>query len=121
MLYGYTQQLQRSRHRMYDQWLPLGVVGIISAYNFPAAVWAQNAFLSAIGGNTVIWKPSPKAPLTALALQRLTDRAMQELGMPGIFSLYLPECNQAAARLLDACGQVGSCHGWDDAGPPLHA
>ena len=100
MLYGYTQQSQRSRHRMYDQWLPLGVVGIISAYNFPAAVWAQNAFLSAIGGNTVIWKPSPKVPLTALALQRLTDRAMQELGMPGIFSLYLPECDQAAARLV---------------------
>ncbi|WP_244302611.1 aldehyde dehydrogenase family protein, partial [Streptomyces viridosporus] len=50
---------------MYDQWLPLGVVGLISAYNFPAAVWAQNGFLSAIAGNTVIWKPSPKVPLTA--------------------------------------------------------
>lgn len=101
MLYGYTQQSQRSRHRMYDQWLPLGVVGIISAYNFPAAVWAQNGFLSAIGGNTVIWKPSPKVPLTALALQRLTDQAMQELGMPGVFSLYLPESDQAAARLVE--------------------
>ena len=100
MLYGYTQQSQRSRHRMYDQWLPLGVVGIISAYNFPAAVWAQNGFLSAIGGNTVIWKPSPKVPLTALALQRLTDRAMQELGMPGVFSLYLPESDMAAAQLV---------------------
>ena len=101
MLYGYTQQSQRARHRMYDQWLPLGVVGIISAYNFPAAVWAQNGFLSAIGGNAVIWKPSPKVPLTALALQRLTDQAMQELEMPGVFSLYLPESDQAAARLVE--------------------
>lgn len=101
MLYGHTQQSQRSRHRMYDQWLPLGVVGIISAYNFPAAVWAQNGFLSAIGGNTVIWKPSPKVPLAAVALQRLTERAMQELGMPGVFSLYLPENDAAAARLVE--------------------
>ena len=101
MLYGYTQQSQRSRHRMYDQWLPLGVVGIISAYNFPAAVWAQNGFLSAIGGNTVIWKPSPKVPLTAVALQRLTERAMNELGMPGVFSLFLPDSDATAARLVE--------------------
>jgi len=101
MLYGVTQQSQRARHRMYDQWLPLGVVGVISAYNFPAAVWAQNAFLSAIGGNTVIWKPSPKVPLTAIALQRLADQAMRELDMPGVFSLYLPESDAVAARLVE--------------------
>jgi aldehyde dehydrogenase (NAD+) len=100
MLHGYTQQSQRARHRMYDQWLPLGVVGIISAYNFPAAVWAQNGFLAAIGGNTVIWKPSPKVPLTAVALQRLADLAMKDLGMPGVFSLYLPEGDAAAARMV---------------------
>ncbi|MFJ2992856.1 aldehyde dehydrogenase family protein [Pandoraea sp. NPDC087047] len=101
MLYGFTQQSQRARHRMYDQWLPLGVVGIISAYNFPAAVWAQNGFLAAIGGNTVIWKPSPKVPLTALALQRIAEQAMQELDMPGVFSLYLPESDKAAGRLVE--------------------
>ena len=60
MLYGFSQQSQRARHRMYDQWQPLGVAGIISAYNFPAAVWAQNGFLSAICGNTVIWRTKPE-------------------------------------------------------------
>ncbi|MGF7111582.1 aldehyde dehydrogenase (NAD+) [Pseudomonas laurylsulfatiphila] len=100
MLYGFTQQSQRTNHRMYDQWLPLGVVGIISAYNFPAAVWAQNGFLSAIGGNTVIWKPSPKVPLTALALQHLCDIAMNELGQPGVFSLAIPHDNDVAERLV---------------------
>lgn len=99
MLHGHTQQSQRDRHRMYEQWLPLGVVGIITAYNFPAAVWAQNGFLSAIGGNTVVWKPSPKVPLTALALQHLADRAMAELGCPGVFGLYLPQ-DDAMAELL---------------------
>lgn len=100
MLYGYTQQSQRAQHRMYDQWLPLGVVGIISAYNFPAAVWAQNGFLSAIGGNTVIWKPSPKVPLTAIALQHLTNQAMQECGHHGVFSLFISDDNAVAEELV---------------------
>jgi aldehyde dehydrogenase (NAD+) len=100
MLYGFTQQSQRAKHRMYDQWLPLGVVGIISAYNFPAAVWAQNGFLAAIGGNTVIWKPSPKVPVTALGLQHLCNIAMKELGFDGVFSLFLPEDNDTAELLL---------------------
>jgi len=100
MLYGFTQQSQRPQHRMYDQWLPLGVVGIISAYNFPAAVWAQNGFLSAIGGNTVIWKPSPKVPLTALALQHLCAIAMTELGQDGVFSLVIPQANEVAEQLV---------------------
>jgi len=100
MLHGFTQQSQRARHRMYDQWLPLGVVGIISAYNFPAAVWAQNGFLAAICGNTVIWKPSPKVPLTAIALQQLVSRAMKELALEGVFSLFIPKDNEAAERLV---------------------
>ena len=101
MLYGFTQQSQRARHRMYDQWLPLGVAGIITAYNFPAAVWAQNGFLSAIGGNTVIWKPSPKVPLTAVALQHLANRAMKELKCEGVFSLFTPADNRIAELMLD--------------------
>ncbi|MBJ3816889.1 aldehyde dehydrogenase family protein [Shimwellia pseudoproteus] len=105
MLYGYTQQSQRAQHRMYDQWLPLGVVGIISAYNFPAAVWAQNGFLAAIGGNSVIWKPSPKVPLTAIAMQRLACQAMEEFGQPGVFSLFIPADN-AVAELLVADTRV---------------
>lgn len=100
MLYGHTQQSQREKHRMYEQWLPLGVAGLITAYNFPAAVWAQNGFLSAIGGNTVIWKPSPKVPLTAIALQHLTNRAMEETGHNGVFSLFIPEDNEVAEEMV---------------------
>jgi len=101
MLYGFSMQSQRAKHRMYDQWLPLGVVGIISAYNFPAAVWAQNGFLSAIGGNTVIWKPSPKVPLTAIAMHKLTIQAMEEFDCPGVFSLFTPSDNQIANLLVE--------------------
>lgn len=100
MMYGFTQQSQRENHRMYDQWLPLGVIGVISAYNFPAAVWAQNGFLSVIGGNTVIWKPSPKVPLTAIAMQQLANQAMREFGAEGVFSLFMPMENEIAERLV---------------------
>ncbi|MCJ0766129.1 aldehyde dehydrogenase family protein [Variovorax terrae] len=100
MLYGFTQQSQRYKHRMYDQWLPLGVAAIISAYNFPAAVWAQNGFLAAIGGNTVVWKPSPKVPLTALAIQYLCNIAMKEMKCEGVFTLLIPDDNQVAEKLL---------------------
>lgn len=100
MLYGYTQQSQRAEHRMYDQWLPLGVVGIISAYNFPANVWAQNGFLAAIAGNTVIWKPSPKVPLTAIALQKLVNQAAEEMGFEGVFSLFIPDDNDVAELMV---------------------
>ncbi len=100
MLYGVTQQSQRADHRMYDQWLPLGVVGIISAYNFPGNVWAQNAFLAAIAGNTVIWKPSPKVPLTAIALQKLAVQASAELGHAGVFSMFIPTDDSVAERMV---------------------
>ncbi|MGW1349898.1 aldehyde dehydrogenase family protein [Streptomyces sp. sk2.1] len=100
MMYGFTQQSQRAEHRMYDQWLPLGVIGLISAYNFPAAVWAQNGFLSAIAGNTVVWKPSPKVPLTAIAVQKLVNQAAAEMGCEGVFSLFIPADNTVAERLV---------------------
>jgi len=100
MLYGFTQQSQRAEHRMYDQWLPIGVVGIISAYNFPAAVWAQNGFLSAITGNTVIWKPSPKVPLTALAIQRIVNRIAEEMDHQGVFSLFIPADNAVGELMV---------------------
>ncbi|MDY6460275.1 aldehyde dehydrogenase family protein [Acinetobacter faecalis] len=100
MMYGYTQQSQRAKHRMYDQWLPLGVVGVISAYNFPAAVWAQNGFLAAIGGNTVIWKPSPKVPLTAIAMQKIANQAMKEMNLDGVFTLFTPAENDVAELLI---------------------
>ncbi|MBI4293156.1 MAG: aldehyde dehydrogenase family protein [Betaproteobacteria bacterium] len=96
MLYGNTMHSERAHHRMYEQWHPLGVVGVITAFNFPAAVWAWNAFIAAVAGNTVVWKPSPKAPLTAIAVQGIVDKVMQEAGYGGVFSLVISDANTLA-------------------------
>ncbi len=79
-LYGLTMHSERPKHRMYEQWHPLGIVGIISAFNFPVAVWAWNAALALVCGDSVIWKPSEKTPLTALATQKLFERAAAKFG-----------------------------------------
>ena len=79
-LHGLTIASERPGHRMMEQWLPLGVVGIISAFNFPVAVWAWNAALALVCGNSCVWKPSEKTPLTALATQALLERALLKLG-----------------------------------------
>ena len=79
-LYGLTIATERPAHRMMETWHPLGVVGIISAFNFPVAVWAWNAALALVCGNSVLWKPSEKTPLTALAVQALLDRAIARFG-----------------------------------------
>ena len=89
MLYGNTMHSERPHHRLYEQWHPLGVVGVITAFNFPTAVWAWNAFIAAVAGNTVVWKPSPKTPLAAIAVQHIINRAMHEAGVSGVFSLVL--------------------------------
>lgn len=91
MLYGATMQSERPAHRMSEQWHPLGPVGVITAFNFPVAVWAWNAFLAAIAGDTVIWKPSPKTPLCAIAVQQICNRVMQQQGYSGIFSLFITD------------------------------
>ena len=91
MLYGATMQSERPAHRMSEQWHPLGPVGVITAFNFPVAVWAWNAFVAAIAGDTVIWKPSPKAPLCAVAVQQICNRVMQQQGYAGIFSLFIAD------------------------------
>ena len=80
MLYGNTMHSERPQHRMYEQWHPLGLTGIISAFNFPVAVWAWNAFIAAICGNVSIWKPSPKTPLTAIAVQNICNRVTEDMG-----------------------------------------
>ena len=89
MLYGSTMHSERPEHRMYDQWHPLGVVGVISAFNFPVAVWSWNAFIAAICGNTVIWKPSEKTPLCAIAIQNICNKIMIEHGCPNIFQTVI--------------------------------
>jgi aldehyde dehydrogenase (NAD+) len=100
MLYGKTMHSERAAHRMYEQWHPLGVVGVISAFNFPVAVWAWNAMLAAICGNATVWKPSPKTPLAALAVQSLANRVMSELSLPPIFTLAIAD--NAGTRSLVA-------------------
>jgi len=80
MMYGLTMHSERVEHRMYEQWHPLGVVGVISAFNFPVAVWSWNAALALVCGDPVVWKPSEKTPLTALATQAVVERAMRRFG-----------------------------------------
>jgi aldehyde dehydrogenase (NAD+) len=101
MLYGLTMHSERPQHRMYEQWHPLGVVGIISAFNFPVAVWAWNAFLAAVCGNASVWKPSPKTPLSALAVQQICNRTVQAHGFPPVFQLFIDSGSELATRFVD--------------------
>lgn len=100
MLYGLTMHSERPRHRMYEQWHPLGVTAVITAFNFPVAVWAWNAFIAAICGNTVIWKPSSQTPLCAIAVQHLCNDVTEEMGYPGIFSLFISHDRSLSERLV---------------------
>jgi aldehyde dehydrogenase (NAD+) len=101
MLYGLTMHSERPEHRMYEQWHPLGVVGIISAFNFPVAVWAWNAFIAAVCGDACVWKPSPKAPLTALAVQRICNEVLADMKLPPIFQLFITADNELAGHFVD--------------------
>ncbi|MDE2136230.1 MAG: aldehyde dehydrogenase family protein [Gammaproteobacteria bacterium] len=101
MLYGLSMHSERPRHRMSEQWHPLGVVGIITAFNFPVAVWAWNALLGAICGNAVVWKPSPKTPLTALAVQRICNQVMQSAGLPAVFQMFIDGGTALATRFVE--------------------
>ena len=100
MLYGKTMHSERPDHRMYEQWHPLGVVGVISAFNFPVAVWAWNAFIAAICGNTTIWKPSSSTPLTAIAVQNICNEVMHKNGYSGIFSLIVGSGSTVGEKLI---------------------
>jgi aldehyde dehydrogenase (NAD+) len=101
MLYGTTMHSERPQHRMYEQWHPLGVVGIISAFNFPVAVWAWNACLAAICGNVSVWKPSPKTPLTAIAVQHICNKVMRDHKLPPIFQMFIDAGTELATRFVD--------------------
>lgn len=101
MLYGLTMHSERPQHRMSEQWHPLGVIGIISAFNFPVAVWSWNAFLGAICGNACVWKPSPKTPLSALAVQHLCDRVMEANHLPPVFQLFIDAGSELATRFVE--------------------
>lgn len=100
MLYGNTMHSERPQHRMYEQWHPYGIVGVISAFNFPVAVWAWNAFLAAVCGNATIWKPSSKTPLCAIAVQHICNQVLQANNCPAIFSLFIPENRSIAEQFI---------------------
>ena len=100
-LYGLTMHSERPGHRMYEQWHPLGLVGIISAFNFPVAVWAWNSFIAAVCGNISIWKPSPRTPLTAVASMRICNEALRSGGFPDIFFLINDAGTDLAQTFVD--------------------
>lgn len=91
MLYGKTMPSERVDHRIYEQWHPLGIVGVITAFNFPVAVWAWNAFIAAVCGNVVVWKPSHKVPLAAIAVQHICNAVFERHGYDGVFSYFIPD------------------------------
>ncbi|MEE4161107.1 MAG: aldehyde dehydrogenase family protein [Woeseiaceae bacterium] len=101
MMYGRTMHSERPEHRMSEQWHPLGVVGVISAFNFPVAVYSWNAFIAAICGNTTIWKPSPKTPLCGLAVHSVICEALADMDLPPAFFLINDGTNELAQTFVD--------------------
>ena len=100
-LYGLTMHSERPGHRMYEQYQPLGIVGIISAFNFPVAVWAWNSFLAGVCGDICIWKPSPKTPLSAIASMKICNEALRSAGFPDIFFLFNDGGTELASTFVD--------------------
>ncbi|TYO99395.1 aldehyde dehydrogenase (NAD+) [Geothermobacter ehrlichii] len=100
-LYGFTMASEREHHRMYEQYHPLGIVGIVSAFNFPVAVWSWNAMLATVCGDTCLWKPSSKTPLSAIAVQHILADVIRENDLPeGLFSLIVGRGASVGEQLL---------------------
>ncbi len=99
-LYGLSMHSERPGHRLYEQWHPLGVVGVITAFNFPVAVWAWNALLAAVCGDCVVWKPSEETPLTAIAVQLLCERVLARHGVKGVFNLVIGSVDEIGEPML---------------------
>jgi aldehyde dehydrogenase (NAD+) len=100
-LYGFTMHSERPSHRMYDQYHPLGAVGVITAFNFPVAVWAWNAMIAAVCGDVIVWKPASKVPLTAIAVQHIIAEVVRENDLPeGIFNLIIGGGSEIGEKLL---------------------
>jgi aldehyde dehydrogenase (NAD+) len=100
-LYGLTMHSERPGHRMYEQWHPLGVTGVISAFNFPVAVWSWNAMIAAVCGDCVLWKPSSDTPLTAIAVQKICNRVLGRHGLRGIFNLVIGRGDPVGEAMLN--------------------
>lgn len=100
-LYGLSMHSERPGHRMYEQWHPLGVVGVITAFNFPVAVWSWNAAIAAVCGDPVLWKPSSSVPLCGIAVQHIANRVMADHGLNGIFNLIIGSGREVGDLLLE--------------------
>ena len=100
-LYGLSMHSERPGHRMYEQWHPLGVVGVITAFNFPVAVWSWNTAIAVVCGDPVLWKPSSSVPLCAVAIQHITNRIMGDHGLEGIFNLVIGSGREVGDTLLN--------------------
>ncbi len=100
-LYGLSMHSERPQHRMYEQWHPLGPVGLITSFNFPVAVWAWNSTIAAVAGDTVVWKPSSSTPLTAIAVQRIANQVMADHDLSGIFTLVIGSGRDVGEMLLN--------------------
>jgi aldehyde dehydrogenase (NAD+) len=99
-LYGQSMNSERPSHRMYEQWHPLGVVGVITSFNFPVAVWSWNAMIAAACGDTLVWKPSSTTPLTAVAVQKIAQQVMEQNGLTGVFTLAVGRGSVVGERML---------------------
>jgi aldehyde dehydrogenase (NAD+) len=99
-LYGLSMHSERPLHRMYEQWHPLGAIGVITAFNFPVAVWSWNALIALVCGDTVVWKPSSKTPLTAVAVQHICNRVLARHGWTGVCNLLIGSGRTVGDRML---------------------
>ncbi len=113
-LYGLTIASERPSHRMFEQWHPLGIVGIITAFNFPVAVWAWNAAVAGVCGDSTVWKPSPQTPLTAIAVQHILNQVTKDTGFADVFNLCIGQGNaagewMAADERIPLVSATGSC------------
>ena len=113
-LYGNTMASERPSHRMYEHWHPLGPVGVISAFNFPVAVWSWNAAIAAVCGDSIVWKPSGRTPLTAIAVTKIAEEVMRGSGFEGVFNLVVGKGSSVGNQMnhdarLPLISATGSC------------
>jgi L-aminoadipate-semialdehyde dehydrogenase len=123
-LYGNTMASERPNHRMYEHWHPLGPIGVISAFNFPVAVWSWNAAVAAVCGDPVVWKPSERTPLTAIAVTRIAQEVMAGSGFEGVFNLIVGDGATVGSRMnqdtrLPLISATGSCNMGRIVGPAV--
>ena len=123
-LYGNTMTSERPNHRMYEHWHPLGPVGVISAFNFPVAVWSWNSAIAAVCGDTVVWKPSERTPLSAIAVTRIAQEVMAGSGFEGVFNLVVGDGATVGNQMngdprLPLISATGSCNMGRIVGPAV--